>query len=775
MSETVLDTLVRALDQCRQYTRASEEAPLLILWPDRERQWEALVPLLRGRLPQLLTLGAWDPATRSGPAPWMRCAIVRSIDVDWPEHLPPIVYLPGVAREELRAVDECPEALAPLAGLQYRGRIWAQENARDWTVRAFLVSKDRGLGLDVAEDQETKEALLLASRELAEASVTALLGRRLTATDFRKLLVDDPVREFLRWLDAPENFMQRRTPEQWTALKKLCGHEYHLDLEKDGPTVAAARLCEAAGAWEVPWKRFAEAVTTYPGVLRRLQDVVPPAQIEFDARGRYPKINATMEDELRGALAALTDITPADAQRKVLELETRHGMRRRWPWASAPGGAPLARALEHLAVIARGVEHPLPGDTPDAMAEAWTRSGWTVDSAALRACACVQREADLNAVHTALRAVYGPWLDETALRFQKAVVSHGFPGYRDEAKQALTVGYGELLFFADGLRYDVSRWLADVLRARGLTVTDGVRWIGMPSVTATSKHAASPVVAELTGTDDGKDFNPAVKATGKPVVADTFRKLLAAAGYPVVGEGQAGDPSGRGYMEYGNLDHEGHAVQGRLASRVEEHVLALADRIEALLSAGWKRLRVVTDHGWVLLPGGLPKCSLDAHESDVKWGRCAVLKPTTTGAGGMPTLPWRWNSAVTIVAAPGAAVFYKGSDYAHGGLSLHECLTPDLLVSKGKAAAQPVGVTVAWKGMRCVVKATAGFEGLRVDIRRKASDPATSLVDQVKIFSADGSASVLVANHELAGDAAHVVLLDGSGVVLHSQMHPIGG
>ncbi len=36
----------------------------------------------------------------------------------------------------------------------------------------------------------------------------------------------------------------------------------------------------------------------------------------------------------------------------------------------------------------------------------------------------------------------------------------------------------------------------------------------------------------------------------------------------------------------------------------------LLERIEALLGAGWREVRVVTDHGWLWLPGGLPKVDL---------------------------------------------------------------------------------------------------------------------------------------------------------------------
>ena len=60
---------------------------------------------------------------------------------------PVIVYLPGVARSELRAVDSCKPELAPIAELQYRSHWFSHPNNRDWTVRALLTNRERGLGL----------------------------------------------------------------------------------------------------------------------------------------------------------------------------------------------------------------------------------------------------------------------------------------------------------------------------------------------------------------------------------------------------------------------------------------------------------------------------------------------------------------------------------------------------------------------------------------------------------------------------------------------------
>src|SRR4051812_1475984 len=64
----------------------------------------------------------------------------------------PVLYLPGVSRQLLRSPEECPDELKPLVELQYRGVVWTQLNGKDWTVEAFLVSEDGGLGLEVRRD-----------------------------------------------------------------------------------------------------------------------------------------------------------------------------------------------------------------------------------------------------------------------------------------------------------------------------------------------------------------------------------------------------------------------------------------------------------------------------------------------------------------------------------------------------------------------------------------------------------------------------------------------
>ena len=153
--------------------------PVAVLWTDEDGQWADLVARLRGELPSLFTLGDYNPELRTGPAIWLRCIVDRSLPDLWPKDAkPPILYLPRVERQQLRAGGDCPIELQPLVELQYRGAVWHQRNGRDWSVEAFLTSAD-GCRLELAKDQQTRSAL---ARVLSRLAPTGKSSFELTYT-----------------------------------------------------------------------------------------------------------------------------------------------------------------------------------------------------------------------------------------------------------------------------------------------------------------------------------------------------------------------------------------------------------------------------------------------------------------------------------------------------------------------------------------------------------------------------------------------------------------
>jgi hypothetical protein len=201
----------------------------------------------------------------------------------------------------------------------------------------------------------------------------------------------------------------------------------------------------------------------------------------------------------------------------------------------------------------------------------------------------------------------------------------------------------------------------------------------------------------------------------------------------------------------------------------------LVQRVESLFTAGWREVRIVTDHGWLLLPKGLPKTDLPKYLTATRWGRCAVVKSSATVE--LPCFSWHWADDVRIACPPGIDSFIAGKEYNHGGLSLQECVIPQFSV---QAASQPqVSARIdsyKWAGLRCKIKVEGQFEGCKADLRDKAADPTTSLVD-ARAVGKDGTVSLVVkAEHDSReGTASMLVLLDPAGNVLEKMPVTVGG
>src|SRR4051794_15528675 len=104
---TPLDELATALEDAGNFMAGAEAAPESVLWCDAASEFAPIISALRQALPQLLTMGEYDPSTRSGPAIWLRAAAARKIPgLDWPANQLPIIWLPGISREVLRGAED---------------------------------------------------------------------------------------------------------------------------------------------------------------------------------------------------------------------------------------------------------------------------------------------------------------------------------------------------------------------------------------------------------------------------------------------------------------------------------------------------------------------------------------------------------------------------------------------------------------------------------------------------------------------------------------------
>ncbi|MDN5585418.1 MAG: BREX-1 system phosphatase PglZ type B [Brevibacterium sp.] len=768
--------VAKALRDAAAFNAGTNSAPAAVLWADPERTWEPVIRSLQEAVP-ILVLGDYDPDSAQGPALWLRAVLASPESVKPPPHLaerddrnPWVIYLPGVSRSSVTEASALNDSLAPLAEVAIRSNWWPSAHGQTpWTPHSFLSSK-QGAGLEIAGDAATKAALTQVLDKFLFEDIDDLkrMGR-LDSSRLHHLVLDDSVRTLLEWMDDPVTVRSSLEGARWQALIASCKSVYGFSPEKDGALTAASKLGSRAGEWNAVWQRFAENPARYPNIAHLLDQARPSVVPLFGDTDphpdSWPSWNRDQEEALRAALGALaTHPNPGD---RVKGLAAVHAAREDNVWA-ALGQAPLARAVGHFAELADRAATTKPATDLKTQVAWYGDEGHMIDDLALRAIAAAKTAQDRAAVATALGALYDPWVDESARAFQKAAVTnyHGRTG--------LDIGAGTAVVYVDALRFDLATRVAR--RLSPLDVAVETRLAAFPSVTPTGQPAVAPIAITVGG---GTAFD-AADDQGRSLKGAVLRSALASAGVQFLewDAAEVGDPSGKAWTQTNSIDSLGHSHGHALADLVDQQLDLVAERVRGLLDAGWRKVVIVTDHGF-LLPGQAAQkvtLPLQVTEGDAaRKPRVARLKAAAARPD-FPILPWTWDSAVEMASAPGAAAFEAGRLYEHGGLSLQECVIPVVTVTRGDTAVAPVQVeAVRWTGQRCRLDYSPAEADIVAEIRLRPAD-ASSVVGGPKSPAEPGEIKVLV-DEELApaGAVAWVVLLDPDGRVLAQGQTTVGG
>jgi hypothetical protein len=757
---TVLDGIRQSLLEAGRYNRDDKTKPAAVLWPDPDRLWEPVVELLRPQM-RIATLGDFVPEVSTGPAIWIRC-ILAEAPTSGSDDDPWVIYLPGIERSELRAIESCAANIRPLAELQFRSAWWLQSNQSPWTTAGFLRSAD-GLELDLGRDNETLAALSLALPQVLGLAVQDLRNRgRIDGGYLSSLLVSDEIKTLLEWLNDPDGTKSRLQGNHWAAFLAQCKSSLGVDPESEGPLTVAQKLGGREGVWDKVWERFAEAPHSYPKIPEQLRRAKPAYQLFSDSPDAWPQDNEAAEAEVLAHFNKISTATPAEARERVVALEREHGRRRETVWGQL-GQAPLAKALGYLCFIAEQTGKNASANSLPEIIEWYSTSGYRVDAAAISALAEADDARSRESVGEVLRAIYLPWIDDAARLFQGLVQAGNA-----HADTGLAMDEGDCVLFIDGLRLDVGESVRKALAERGANAEMGTRLAAFPTMTSSGKPAVAPIVAVL---EPGEELTPTVK--GRTVDAPTLRALLVEADVQTLTPDETGSPTGRAWTEAGDLDAAGHKLGLKIVDRIPQEVAEIASRVCELLDAGWQRVHIVTDHGWLLMPGQLPKVELPQHLTVTRKSRCARL---IAGANPVdqPTFAWTWDKDVRIAVPRGVAAFEAGCIYEHGGLSPQESITPHMIVTAAATASVARIEAIKWIGLRCRVDYIDAPTGAKIDVRKSPGDPSSSIVPEPKILAGSGELKILVPDDSLEGAAAYVVILSDSGDILAQVATKVG-
>jgi len=743
--------------------------PTVILWPDPEGQWNEIVEMMRRDYAHILTLGDYHPGESTGPAIWLKCAIGGTLpELRLPDGITPVIYLPMISKEYLRQHALKDRNLQPLAEYLFNGAMWLQENGKEWTIAAFLQNREEGMGFAVAQDMGTKELLKLVLPSFYRDGTVLERERTLDRVYLETVLFPEFIAELLKWMCKGESYLKTLHENKRLLFLKIFKTRYGLDADEKNILTIIGKFAARREGWEEVWSYFANAPHRYPEIEEWLRKATPPASTLFvnaEQEMVWPQINDEKENALRGQLTETGTLSPTEAANRLLALSKEHQQRTAWVWSELQQ-APLANAVQHLAEMAKVCNEPFPSGNLEEMETYYTGRGYMADLYMRRAYALTKSEADRLCVQQAIRAVYLPWLKKLTEKYQSLMLAVPW----ESEKQGFVTGEEPLIIFADALRYETAVELAELLPGSKYGSEIISRRCALPSVTPTAKPAVSPVWDMISDTSVCDEFQPQFQ-DGNPVTQHYFRDAMKKKGYTCVAQPSDITGSGREWIETGEIDTKGHTEQAGMVKRIREILEKIVEIIDIASAKGVKHITIVTDHGWLLLPGGLPKEQLIADISETRWGRVAMLKQGASSE--LPHYPWHWNRSTDLVYAPGISFFRVNEEYAHGGISPQECIIPMMKITgKGVQATGRIE-QIKWVNLRCTVQTSGQTDGMTIDIRRVYTQGSTSVVLSASKAVKENQCT-LMADDTAESSSVTVVLLDQEGKILDKRTQIVG-
>jgi len=772
MSVSIENKLIASLQAATQHNSQIMVRPEVILWPDPDRQWESVIPDLQKRIPSLLVFGTYRPEQKQGPAIWLKCMVAKALpEATWSVTETPIIYLPGISKQDFKNITAASLTLQPLMEYQYTGTIWTHENGKEWTVAAFVQNTQFGMGVKMAQDNATRDALLTALPTIFSNPEIFTQKGFIDADFLLSTVFPDVIPTILNWMSSGDTFLNKLSIEKRESFINLCKTRYDFQPDYRNIKEITLKLGSQNNAWAQVWQYYANSPRKYPGIPDLLR-MAKPNDLGFALfalpEESWPQVNEEKENELREDLVRIPKLKITEVVKKLTQLSETHQRRKKTVWYEL-GQAPLVDALTHLAEMTVQCQQSYPSADLKELAAYYIDTGYKADQAMRKALATVHSSADKEAVTSVITYVYKPWLETINGKFQKILESDASVYKTENIKDEQE----DFVLFVDALRYELAVEFFTRLQNDGFDVNLTSTWSALPTLTPTAKPFCSPIAGIVKTDSECNEFRPQLN-NGKDLLTATFRDALSQKNFIYVSNTTEIDPNKRIWMEIGDIDTKGHEEQSNMVYRIDDLYRNFLETINAAISKGVTRIKVVTDHGWLLLPGGLPKAELSKHLTETKWGRCALIKD---GASvDLLHLPWRWNPSVFIAYAPGISFFKKNEEYAHGGLSLQECVVPELIISTGNKATLSGRIkSVKWLNLICKIELEETPDGYKVDIRTKAAEESTSILvsKEEKRIVKDNRCS-LIADESSEGSAAYVVLTNPEGIIVDKQMTSVG-
>ena len=355
----------------------------------------SVIPVLQKEFHALIIFGVYDAEKKQGPAIWVKCMVAKMLpEANWPADSTPIIYMPGISKNDLKNITAAGLDLQPFMEYQYTGTLFTQVSGREWTVLAFMENQQSGLGLKVAQDKATREALVKVLPSVFQDSNMQFPTSIIDADYLHSVLVPDAIPNILKWLCKGDEFLKSLLPDTKDVFINICRSRFGFEPDYKNTKDIVEKFGAQRNDWKQVWQLYASAPKKYPeleALLRLAKPVDLGSGLFALPKESWPQVNEEKEDELRKALRALSKLQSKEALQKLTVLDQQHKDRRRWVWAEL-GYAPLANALPHLVSMAEVSTTAYASASIEELKEYYTMTGYKADQSMRKALASIKLE-----------------------------------------------------------------------------------------------------------------------------------------------------------------------------------------------------------------------------------------------------------------------------------------------------------------------------------------------------------------------------------------------
>lgn len=763
------DKILEGFKKATAYNSSVMVAPEVILWPDPERQWEIVVENLQDSYSALFILGDYQPEKLTGPSIWIKTVISGKLsETSWDQGLTPVIYLPGISKSRLKEVSSLGLELQPLAEYQYSGTFFNQYNGKEWTILALLTNPSDGLGLNIKQDNSTKESIIKSLPVIFEMDIYAFNAPVIDAVFINRLVLPNTIPYILKWMCIGDEFLAGMEPAKKEAFKDICQSSYDFTLDYKNIKEIALKLGKQENDWKSVWSFYVNSPTKYPQIESLLREAKPDDMgcgFFSIPEESWPQINEEREIQLRSELEKIAKDDLSKIYTGFNKLYDQHKERSKWVWTEL-GYSPLIIALKYLRDLSESVIKSYSSENLDEIIQFYTKEGFYADAWMRKAYASVKTEKDKSVIRELIQLIYKPWLEKITEKFQKLV----FENHSEIKRHNNSEQKGQFYLFVDAFRFEMAKEYINILEKRGLKVKLSHAFTALPTLTSTAKVKASPVAEEVNTSSRITDFTPSFKSGKQANIVNLRAELENKSFVHSIKNGF--DPAKSYWVEIGNIDTKGHDEQAEMLKRTDELFDEISEVIDSAIESGISKIKIVTDHGWLMLPGGLPSSKIIKDLTVARCGRCAYIKEGVKTE--LAQLPWEWNPMVYIAYAPGISFFRNNEEYAHGGISLQECIVPEIEVQVEKNKQLNAKISShKWVNLRCQIETENAQDGFFIDIRTKYNDEKTSIVLSARKTILGNKCSLIVDDSAI-DSAAFIVLNNEKGKIIDKTKTAIG-